>query len=188
MAPNNNADRLAAAETLAANLTDAGLEVELRALAWDDYLQALTAGEFDLYLGEVRLTADFDLTAFLTPGGALNYGKYSDAGALNRLSAFRAAVGQWRTEPARQLYEYLAGQPPFAVICFKNWSVLTQWSRIDGLTPTQQKHIPSIFRLEDHIRERKRVWGTYFAVMWRRSPALPWRRSICLESCATPWA
>ena len=138
VAPNNNADRLAAAETLAANLTDAGLEVELRALAWDDYLQALTAGEFDLYLGEVRLTADFDLTAFLTPGGALNYGKYSDAGALNRLSAFRAAVGQWRTEPARQLYEYLAGQPPFAVICFKNWSVLTQWSRIDGLTPAQQ--------------------------------------------------
>ena len=138
VAPNNNADRLAAAETLAANLTDAGLEVELRALAWDDYLQALTAGEFDLYLGEVRLTADFDLTAFLTPGGALNYGKYSDAEALNRLSAFRAAVGQWRTEPARQLYEYLAGQPPFAVICFKNWSVLTQWSRIDGLTPTQQ--------------------------------------------------
>ncbi|MFQ7452673.1 MAG: hypothetical protein ACLRNQ_16210 [Flavonifractor plautii] len=51
MAPNNNADRLAAAETLAANLTDAGLEVEPRALAWDDYLQALTAGEFDLYLG-----------------------------------------------------------------------------------------------------------------------------------------
>lgn len=138
VAPNNNADRLAAAETLAANLTDAGLEVELRALAWDDYLQALTAGSFDLYLGEVRLTADFDLTAFLTPGGALNYGKYSDAGALNRLSAFRAAVGQWRTEPARQLYEYLAGQPPFAVICFKNWSVLTQWSRIDGLTPAQQ--------------------------------------------------
>ena len=138
VAPNNNADRLAAAETLAANLTDAGLEVELRALAWDDYLQALTAGNFDLYLGEVRLTADFDLTAFLTPGGALNYGKYSDAEALNRLNAFRAAVGQWRTEPARQLYEYLAGQPPFAVICFKNWSVLTQWSRIDGLTPTQQ--------------------------------------------------
>lgn len=86
----------------------------------------------------MRLTADFDLTAFLTPGGALNYGKYSDAEALNRLSAFRAAVGQWRTEPARQLYEYLAGQPPFAVICFKNWSVLTQWSRIDGLTPAQQ--------------------------------------------------
>ena len=188
VAPNNNADRLAAAETLAANLTDAGLAVELRALAWDDYLQALTAGEFDLYLGEVRLTADFDLTAFLTPGGALNYGKYSDAEALNRLSAFRAAVGQWRTEPARQLYEYLAGQPPFAVICFKNWS------RAHPVEPDRRadarpaKHIPSIFRLEDHIRERKRVWGTYFAVMWRRSPALPWRRSICLESCATPWA
>ena len=109
MAPNNNADRLAAAETLAANLTDAGLEVELRALAWDDYLQALTAGEFDLYLGEVRLTADFDLTAFLTPGGALNYGKYSDAEALNRLSAFRAAVGQWRPGSSMNIWP---GSPP----------------------------------------------------------------------------
>ena len=30
----------------------------------------LEAGDFDLYLGEVRLTADFDLTALITPGGA----------------------------------------------------------------------------------------------------------------------
>lgn len=120
MAPNNNADRLAAAETLTTNLIGAGLEVELWALAWDGYFQALTAGNFDLCLGEVRLTTDFDLTAFLTPGDALNYGKYGDAGVLSRLSAFRTAVRQRRTEPARQLYGYLTGQPPFTVICLRN--------------------------------------------------------------------
>ena len=35
-------------------------------------------------------------------------------------------------------YEYLAQEPPFAVICFKNWSLLTQWRLLTGLTPTQQ--------------------------------------------------
>ncbi|UQT49766.1 hypothetical protein M5E87_08865 [Flavonifractor plautii] len=135
----------------------------------------------------MRLTADFDLTAFLTPGGALNYGKYSDAGALNRLSAFRAAVEQWRTELPGSSMNIWPGSP-------LRGHLLQELVRFDPVEPDRRadahpaKHIPSIFRLEDHIRERKRVWGTYFAVMWRRSPALPWRRSICLESCATPWA
>ena len=54
-------------------------------------MAALTAGEFDLYLGEVKLTGDFDLTALIAPAGALNYGKYSDADAQTLLAAFRAA-------------------------------------------------------------------------------------------------
>ena len=27
---------------------------------------------------------------------------------------------------------------PFAVLCFKNWSVLTQWGQVEGLASTQQ--------------------------------------------------
>ena len=91
-----------------------------------------------MYLGEVRLTADFDLTALITPGGALNYGGYSNAQTTNLHSAFRAASGTARTEAAAQLYAQLAQEPPFAVICFKNWSVLMQWNQLSGLTPTQQ--------------------------------------------------
>lgn len=137
-APTNNPTRLDAAELLAANLTDLGIQAELSALSWDDYVQALEAGDFDLYLGEVRLTADFDLTALITPGGALNYGGYSNAQTTSLHSAFRAASGTARTEAAAQLYAQLAQEPPFAVICFKNWSVLMQWNQLSGLTPTQQ--------------------------------------------------
>ena len=43
-----------------------------------------------------------------------------------------------RAQAAGALYEYLAQEPPFAVICFKNWSLLTQWRLLTGLTPTQQ--------------------------------------------------
>ena len=78
---------------------------------------------------------DLVLTALLA--GALNYGGYADEEALQRLDSFRAATGQGRDLSARRLYQRLAEEPPFAVLCFKNWSVLTQWSRIQGLTPTQ---------------------------------------------------
>ena len=125
----------AAAELLADGLENLGLSVTLDLLPWPDYLAALERGDFDLYLGEVRLTADFDLTALLA--GALNYGGYADEEALQRLDSFRAASGQGRDLSARRLYQRLAEEPPFAVLCFKNWSVLTQWSRIQGLTPTQ---------------------------------------------------
>ena len=135
LAPADNPARTAAAELLADGLENLGLTVTLDLLPWDGYLAALERGDFDLYLGEVRLTADFDLTALLA--GALNYGGYADEEALQRLDSFRAASGQGRDLSARRLYQRLAEEPPFAVLCFKNWSVLTQWSRIQGLTPTQ---------------------------------------------------
>ena len=129
---------LAAAEALAANLTDAGVGVNLRKLSWEEYLSTLEKGDFDLYLGETRMTADFDLTPFLTAGGALNYGGYADAQAGQLLASFRAASGSARGTYARSLYAYLAQHPAFVPLCFKHWSLLTQWGQVEGATPTQQ--------------------------------------------------
>lgn len=39
--------------------------VEVNALPWEEYNAALAAGNFDLYYGEVRLTADWNLTSLL---------------------------------------------------------------------------------------------------------------------------
>lgn len=138
VAPSDNAARAATAQHLADCLTELGLQVELQLLPWDKYTAALEKGDFDLYLAEVRLTADFDLTALITAGGSLNYGGYADAEAAQMLQSYRASSGQGRDLSALRLYERLAEEPPFAVLCFKNWSVLTQWSRISNLTPTQQ--------------------------------------------------
>jgi peptide/nickel transport system substrate-binding protein len=133
-----NTHKLAVAEHLAQGLQQLGIEVELKKLPWTEYLTALERGEFDLYLGEVRMTADFNPSALITPGGALNYGGYSDAQATQLLGAFRAASGESRTAAAQALYTRLAENPPFGVICFKNWSLLAQWGQVEGLSPTQQ--------------------------------------------------
>ncbi len=124
------------ADELERQLESAGVQVTVDKRTWSDYSAALTAGEFDLYLGETRLTADFTLTPLLS-GGSLNYGKYDDWTASTLHAAFRAARGDARETAAGALYEYLAEQMPFTALCFKNGSVLTQWGQITGLTPTQ---------------------------------------------------
>ena len=134
----DNAGHVAAAEVLAGHLENVGAAVNLRRLAWEEYLSALEKGDFDLYLGETRMTADFDLTPFLAAGGALNYGGYSDWEARQLLSAFRTASGDAREACARDLYAYLAQHPAFVPLCFKHWSLLTQWGQVEGATPTQQ--------------------------------------------------
>lgn len=40
----------------------------------EDYRKAIRTGDFDLYIGEVRLTADMNQDVFLQKGGALRYG------------------------------------------------------------------------------------------------------------------
>lgn len=134
----DNTYKVSAAEYLAQGLGKLGITVQLDKLSWEDYVAALTAGEFDLYLGEVKLTGDFDLTALIAPDGALNYGKYSDADAQTLLTAFRAAGEGQRETAASALYTHLAETAPFTPICFKNWSVLTHWGSLTGLSPTQQ--------------------------------------------------
>lgn len=134
----DNLLRVTLAERLAEELEKAGASVTVQKLSWERYLSALAQGAFDLYLGEVRMTADFDPAALIAPGGALNYGGYSDREAQTLLAAFQSASGPERSAAAEALYRRLAEEPPFVVLCFKNGSVLTQWRQITGLTPTQQ--------------------------------------------------
>ena len=84
------------------------------------------------------MTGDFDPGVLIAPGGTLNYGGYNDPQAVQLHTAFRAASGENRTAAALALYTYLAENPPFGVICFKNWSLLVQWGQVEGMTPIQQ--------------------------------------------------
>ena len=132
-----NTARVAAAERIAGQLHSTGLKVTLEKLAFEDYTAALEQGKFDLYLGEVVLTADFDLSPLLLSGAALNYGRWSDTAVSPLLSLYRASAGTQRSINARLLYGHLAQEVPIAPICFKNGCVLTRWGRLSGLEPVR---------------------------------------------------
>ena len=132
----NNA-KVSTAEYIAYQLEMAGISVEVEKLPWDSYLTVLASGSFDLYLAEVMLTADFDLSALLSSSGKLNYGRWSSAETDTLISALRTAADSQRTQAAASLLTHLNEQVPIAPICFKHGSVLTQWGRLTGLSPVQ---------------------------------------------------
>lgn len=132
-----NAARVAVAQRIAEQLTAAGWTVTLNKLSFEDYTTALRQGNFDLYLAEVVLTADFDLSALLLPQGTLNFGLWDDPDTQQLLQTFRAAPPQQQPDAATALYTHLAQQVPIAPICFKNNSVLTRWGQVSGLAPVR---------------------------------------------------
>lgn len=129
-----NSFKVSAANYLASNLSGGDLQVQVRTLPWDSYLSALQSGNYDLYYGEVRLSADWDLSVLLGSGGALNYGGIADPETDLLLSGFAAAAD--RSSSARMLCRHLQAQAPIAPLCFASTSVLTQRGVFDGLQPT----------------------------------------------------
>lgn len=132
-----NSAKAAAAQRIAYQLESAGMEVTLTKLAFEDYTAALAAGNFDLYLGEVVFTANFDLSPLLSSAGSLNYGGWREEQTDGLLSILQGASGSARTSAARALFTHLEEQVPLVPICFKNGSVLTQWGRLSGLSPVR---------------------------------------------------
>lgn len=70
--------RVSTAQTIAAGLSRYDLQVTVRSLPYDEYVQALEQGDFDLCLCQVKLTADWDLRPLLQSYAAMNYGGFTD--------------------------------------------------------------------------------------------------------------
>lgn len=122
------------ARYLARSLEGIGVTVTVRELGWTDYTRALEKGDFDLYIGEIRLTGDFDTTELLI--GSLNYGGYTSETLPALLAAWKTAPGAAGTEAA-DLWAALAAEVPIAPLCFKRNSLLVRWGMASGMQPTR---------------------------------------------------
>ena len=129
-----NSFRVSVANYVASALSgDTDLQIEVSVLPWEQYTAALKSGDYDLYLGEVRLTADWNLQPLIGTGGALNYGGFSDTQTDTYLAEYAAAAD--RASALKSLCGCIAQQSPILPICFKRTSVLTQKGVVDKLTP-----------------------------------------------------
>ncbi|MBE7004359.1 MAG: ABC transporter substrate-binding protein, partial [Ruminococcaceae bacterium] len=128
-----NSFKVSLAEHLARQLSAAHITVTVAALPWSEYLSALEKGNFDLWLGEVRLTADWDVSALVGTNGALNYGKFSSAELDKALAAF---LKEENEKTAAAFCERLIAEAPILPLAFKSLTVLTREGVVDGLHPT----------------------------------------------------
>ncbi len=75
--------RLQTARRIAQMLSDCGLNVEVVECNYEDYRAVLRDGNFDLYLGQTKLSPNMDLTEFFREGGALSWGGMANATCLS---------------------------------------------------------------------------------------------------------
>lgn len=143
--------KISAAQEIAKNFSSAGVSVVVEVLPWEAYTAALFAGEFDLYYGEVKLTADWDLRSLLATDASLNYGGWADSQTDQLLSDFAAAAD--RSKAMSRLCARLQSQAPILPVCFKSTSVLLQTDVLTGLEPTMTEPFYNLTDCTIQLRE-----------------------------------
>lgn len=138
IANSDNEYKLAAAQRITDTLKSVGINITLRELNWSDYMSAIESGDFDMYYGEVRLTADFDLSELLTVDGSLNYGGITENAYSNLVDSFLSASDNETSETAAsQLCAYVAERAPIIPVLYKEYAVLTHRGIVAGINPSQ---------------------------------------------------
>ena len=139
--------RVAVAEKLNETFRACGLFLTVRALPLKQYKSALSNGNFDLYLGEVRLTANFDLSEFFSSEGNLNYGGISDTELARLCIASLENSGNYADLCARIL-----GTAPICPVVFKSYAIyVTLDHPCGGLPVPQCGHCPDAGRCRPQL-------------------------------------
>lgn len=79
----NSFQRVETARYIVDALNELGFRLTLDTLDYNEYRYALSVGNYDLYFGEVRLSANFDLSPFFYLYGSVSYGGTSDETMLS---------------------------------------------------------------------------------------------------------
>lgn len=110
-----NRNRVTAAKTIADDLRNIGIDVTLNILPFDEYEDALKKGEYDIYLGEVKLTPNMDLSCFFAENGSANYG--IDTSSTVAAAYFDFAAGKIDISTFTKVF---IDAKPFIPVCYRS--------------------------------------------------------------------
>lgn len=124
--------RVRVARAIGQMISDCGLNVELKEVGGNAYLNALRNREYDLYLGQTRLSPNMDLSAFFAGTGALSYGGINDVAMYTLCRDSLANVGNYFT-----LHQTIMEDGRLCPILFRSYAVYATRGLLTGLTPSR---------------------------------------------------
>lgn len=130
----NSADsrRVKVARTIGKMLEGYGFAVTISDLSGTSYTNALKKGNYDLHLGQTKLSANMDLSAFFDPDGALSYGGLADT------ANFALAQGVLENEGNRSyLYKRIMGSGMLIPLLFRSYAIYVQRGLFEEMTPAK---------------------------------------------------
>lgn len=124
--------RLRVARSIAQMLEDGGLVVELKALGGNAYVEALKAWNYDIYLGQTRLSPNMDLSAFFATYGELSWGGVNDVGAYAMSLQALENHGNYFT-----LHKLVMDQGLMCPVLFRSYAIYATRGLVSDLTPAR---------------------------------------------------
>lgn len=124
--------RVSIARDIAKMLTAGGLTVTIPEVSGVDYENRLKWGEFDLCLGQTKLSPNMDLSAFFDEEGSLNYGGLSNVAANTLSLEALANSGNYQS-----LHKLVMEDGRLCPILFQSYAVYGKRDHFSGLSPAR---------------------------------------------------
>lgn len=124
--------RLQAARKVAEMLTGCGLTVELMELGYSNYRAVLRDGNFDLYLGQTKLSPNMDLTPFFQEGGSLSWGGMANETCLDMCREALENSGNYYN-----LHQMVMRNGQLIPILFRSYAVYADRGVGNGMEPSR---------------------------------------------------
>ena len=124
--------RVKVAQEIGRMLSSAGLIVEVVSMSTGDYRMMLFDGEYDLYLGQTKLSPNMDLTPFFSASGALSYGGMDDVGVYSLcLQALENQGGYY------DLHKAIMDEGYLCPVLFRSYAVYAGRGLVTNLQPAR---------------------------------------------------
>jgi peptide/nickel transport system substrate-binding protein len=124
--------RLRVAQAIAEMLTAGGLTVTITNVTGQDYINTLKWENYDLYLGQTKLSPNMDLTAFFKEGGSLNYGAITDVAAYAMCLSALANSGNYQS-----LHKQVMEDGRLCPLLVRSYAVYGRRGVFPGLSPAR---------------------------------------------------
>lgn len=127
-----NAFRKDTAAEIVENLAELGVEVTVVTKDWEEYSKAITAGDYDLFIGEVRIASNMDLLPLIAGSRENPTGVICPENVKNNYAEYKS--GTLRLEDFLDTFD---NAMPFIPICYRNGIVAYSRSLMGEMAPAQ---------------------------------------------------
>lgn len=124
--------RVEAAKMIANVLTECGLTVNILSYYNNKFKEAVYAGNYDIYIGQTRLSSNMDLSEFFAPYGYMSWGSMSDGSCYSMGLQALENVGNYYN-----LHQLVLQEGQLTPILFRTYAVYAERGLADELAPAR---------------------------------------------------
>ena len=149
-----NQTRVAAAKLIATQLSDVGIRISVIEKSYADYVTALQTGDFQLFMGEIKLTDNMDISPLVLEGGSAAYGlpavvPNEETGEVPVNNTAEIINGFYEGKnTVADVASVLLGEMPFVPLCYRT-ATLFYNDKIENVNTASKSDI--YFSIDSYI-------------------------------------